>query len=279
MRASRERYVLGLRQAALASLVAWLLMVPAASAEEDTFRVSVLGDSVAAGFGIDVSRAKVARCAATIFGLGRPTGACDNHDAAWPARFGAGLSSGQTDGLPVVVDNQAIAGAQTGNFMPRKRLSGRVDHVIAQDPDVVLITLGANDILSSPRCATNGRCVTRRLRAKHTNANLTALFKRLDRGTGADIYITEYYYLDQDLSSAVEQLNDVIDRAARPFGTESVSVVNPPAFRGHGCRIRGSGSWMLPPTKDICLHPNAIGQQKLANAALATFSIQNPTNR
>jgi len=33
---------------------------------------------------------------------------------------------------------------------------------------------------------------------------------------------------------------------------------------------------MLPPTKDICLRPNAIG--KLANAALATFSVQNPSN-
>jgi hypothetical protein len=35
---------------------------------------------------------------------------------------------------------------------------------------------------------------------------------------------------------------------------------------------------MLPPTKDICLHPNAMGQLKLANAALATFSVQNPSN-
>lgn len=79
--------------------------------------------------------------------------------------------------------------------------------------------------------------------------------------------------MDQDLSSAVEQLNDVIDASARPFEAGTVSVVNPPVFRGHGCRIRKSGSWMLPPTKDICLHPNAIGQQKLANAALATFSL------
>lgn len=127
-------------------------MAPTASAHEEAFRISVLGDSVAAGFGIDVSRGKVARCAATIFGLGRPTGACDNHDAAWPARFGAGLSPGQTDGLPVVVDNQAIAGAQTGHLMPRKRLNGRIDQAIKQDPDIVLLTLGATTF-SAPLAA------------------------------------------------------------------------------------------------------------------------------
>ncbi|HYI38182.1 MAG TPA: SGNH/GDSL hydrolase family protein [Thermoleophilaceae bacterium] len=271
--------VLAVRAGVVCGL-ALLALAPAAAAQSGNgFHIGVIGDSVAAGFGLEAKTSKAARCAATIFVLERPTGACDSPGKAWPALFARGLTPTQTDGQPVVVDNQAIAGAQTGHLSPGKRLSRRVDRIVAGDPDVILITLGANDLLSDPRCASKKRCVKARLRAKHTERNLRALLRRLDRRTGAEIYITEYYFLDQDLGGAVDAVNSAINSAAAAFDRETVSVVSPPSFHGHGCLRKRKGTWMLPAKRDFCLHPNGAGQQQIANAALTTFAIQNPRGR
>jgi lysophospholipase L1-like esterase len=268
------------RLAAAAFIVLCVLALAApASAQTDTFLVDALGDSVASGFGLHHNLTQNGICAAHL-----PTADCDSPGSAWPAKFADQLTGTDTGDLPVTFSNLAMGGAMTGDLIPGGLLADRVDKVIAADPDVILVTLGANDVVLKETlgyrhfnigCLVRPGCAAKRMKAAHTEANLSTLFGELVADTGAEVIVTRYYHLDQDLTGVVGKINKVINAAAAPWLDEGVTVIDPPSFAGHGCVHHKHGKWMQHPLRDTCVHPNAKGAGKIAAAALDAYRALN----
>jgi acyl-CoA thioesterase-1 len=101
------------RIAALVALLLCLLAVPALHAQTAPIKLAVLGDSLAAGYGV------------------KP-------DQAIPARLQAALKAA---GRNVSVINHGVSGDTTAGGVER------LDWMLADKPDIVLVELGANDAL------------------------------------------------------------------------------------------------------------------------------------
>jgi lysophospholipase L1-like esterase len=266
---------------ALAGLLAVSAAGPAAAQDDDSFRVRGIGDSVASGFGQHQNAFQNGRCAISL-----PTTRCDNPRESWPAKFAAGLTATDRDGLPVDFKSYAVGGATSADFDAGGRLESRVDDLIADDPDVILITLGANDLLTStvlgkrvlePSCLLRRGCAAKRLEKRGTVKHLKALLGRLVLATGADVLISRYYYTDQDVRGSIGKVSDAVSQAARDFADEGVTVVDPPSFRGHSCLASPKRRWMLSALRDTCIHPNHRGLLAMAGAALTGWRRANAT--
>ncbi len=97
-------------------------------------RVVFLGDSLTAGLGLPV-------------------------DQAFPARAGAALAE---RGLPVQIVNAGVSGDTSAGGLRR------VDWILSQEPDILVLALGANDMLrglSPAECEANLRAIVTRARA------------------------------------------------------------------------------------------------------------------
>jgi acyl-CoA thioesterase-1 len=106
------------RASALALITLWLLLLPAlfgadAAQAGTVTRILAFGDSLTAGFGVAPAE-------------------------AFPVRLAARLAA---DGYEVEVDNAGVSGDTTSGGL------ARLDWVLAARPDVVLLELGANDML------------------------------------------------------------------------------------------------------------------------------------
>ena len=99
--------------AAVNSLLVVLLCVSAGHAQSTPSKIAVLGDSIAAGYGV------------------KP-------DEAFPVRLEAAL---KVQGRNVAVLNHGVSGDTTAGGVER------LDWMLADKPDIVLIELGANDAL------------------------------------------------------------------------------------------------------------------------------------
>jgi acyl-CoA thioesterase-1 len=103
---------------AVSSLIKWLLLATFAitvpsQAEARIFRLLVLGNSLAAGYGLAPQQ-------------------------SFPARLGEELKSA---GLAIQIIDDAVSGDTTSGGVTR------VDDAMAQHPDAILLELGANDAL------------------------------------------------------------------------------------------------------------------------------------
>ncbi len=101
------------RIAAFLALFLYLLAAPGLQAQTAPIKLAVLGDSLAAGYGV------------------KP-------DQAIPARLEAALKAA---GRNVTVINHGVSGDTTAGGVER------IDWMLADKPDVVLVELGANDAL------------------------------------------------------------------------------------------------------------------------------------
>jgi len=118
--------------AAVNSLLLVLLLGLSAHAQSGPVKIAVLGDSLAAGYGI------------------RP-------EQSFPARLEAGLKAA---GRNVTVLNQGVSGDTSAGGLDR------LDWMLADKPDIVLVELGGNDAL-------------RGLDPKITEKNLSAIVEKL----------------------------------------------------------------------------------------------------
>jgi acyl-CoA thioesterase I len=118
--------------AAVNSLLLVLLLGLSAHAQSGPVKIAVLGDSLAAGYGV------------------RP-------DQSFPVRLEAALKAA---GRNVTVLNQGVSGDTTAGGLDR------LDWMLADKPDVVLVELGANDAL-------------RGIDPKVTEKNLSAIVEKL----------------------------------------------------------------------------------------------------
>ena len=128
------------------SLLLVLLLVPLsgwepANAQSPPVKIAVLGDSLAAGYGV------------------KP-------DQAFPVRLEAALKA---KGRNVTILNQGVSGDTTAGGLDR------LDWMLADKPDIVLVELGGNDALRGGDLAT-------------TRANLDAMVSSA-QSTGAKVLI------------------------------------------------------------------------------------------
>jgi Lysophospholipase L1 and related esterases len=127
--------------AAVNSLLLVLLLGLTAHAQNAPVRIAVLGDSLAAGFGV------------------KP-------EQSFPARLEAALKA---QGRNVTVLNQGVSGDTTAGGLDR------LDWMLADKPDIVLVELGANDAL-------------RGIDPRVTEKNLSTIVEKL-KGAGVTVWL------------------------------------------------------------------------------------------
>ncbi len=250
--------------------------------------VRALGDSVAAGFGYYPNGAPVSL--GDIYGC-RPRepldGRCSAPDrVAFPAVFAA------LEGVPLRLPrfaNFAVAGATPDDWLPGGQLHDRLEEIVRADPNVTLLTLGANPTLRQivfgfagnfcVRFRTVADCVDRRLATNRVVPGLARVYEELLRtkpgGRRGKVVVVEYpdtrpltlvglsrqraAVLSSRLGGAIEAAA-AIARSALPSDANRLLVVNPGPFEGHHCSA--DQPWIL--YADACIHPNAIGHRVIA---------------
>jgi acyl-CoA thioesterase-1 len=190
------------------SLLVLLFCVSPAPARTDPIKLAVLGDSLAAGYGL------------------KP-------EQAFPALLQAALKA---EGRNVVVVNDGVSGDTSAGGLDR------LDWILGDKPDIVLIELGANDALRGVDPAT-------------TEHNLAAIIERL-RAAGVTVWLAGMMAprnLGPDYVAAFDglykRLADKYQVPLYPFVLDGVAQ-DPALNQADG------------------LHPNAKGAQVIAERLL-----------
>ncbi len=176
---------------------------------------------------------------------------------------------------------------------PQARLTRAVpkrseDDDFEGDPDIIGVTLGANEILGPCRRGWPIRVTVEQLRFDCPEETVEDALNDLDetadlvlnylrQNSLATIIVTLYYYPDESqakLVNTVDRINRILHRAAN--GLEDVHIVELPVyFKGHGCRVPAT-SLPKPLVRWIqrrdCLHPNEEGSRQIA-AAMALEAV------
>jgi lysophospholipase L1-like esterase len=222
-----------------------------------------------------------------------PTSLCDAPDKSWAAlAANQRLSDLKRRGFDVLdFENLAVSGSTPGNWLgkavpatgDKPDLSGQLAGIEAAHPDVVLMTLGANDVLS---CLSGQDAALQSLQTAYTpqwlantETQMTDVFKRLVASLpkNGKVVVVLYYRPPLDAFGAVATINARVLQAAQ-FDPRIVFVKAPDIAAGQACLPVMQG--MLG-AEDGCLHPNAAGHQLIANAVqpvlAGTATLRPPT--
>jgi lysophospholipase L1-like esterase len=256
----------GASRAAEISVPVALYVGPAGTAG---LKVRALGDSVTAGFGF-YSNGK-AMFASSLFDC-RPAAsgyndACSSNSLTTNSSSG-GLSFAPDYGLANNVSwaaqwanvhgitnyaNVAVSGSAPGDWAPGGSLYEVTQSVEADDPDYVVLTLGANPLLSNilfgldpMRCALESdlfgdftTCVEMAFANVNLEQNLSAIYQELLAKTDATILLMQYHlsipfialaYRSVQLERMGDLLNDTIASVAASLDSARLQVVTPPRF-------------------------------------------------
>lgn len=207
-----------------------------------------------------------------------PSGTDLSDGVGYPQRLGQQLAD--AGGRTVRLHNRARAGEQSAGV-----LTGQLADLRALQPELVTLTIGANDFLiPGIECAAAALDENPRTRCNGTpllNAvpmferNLRAIVQRLARETGAAIVVTTYFNpFPRDSSCApgladlsLRFLNSTIADVVAEVGERGTVVDLGPVFAGH--EGREPVGWFSPnPLKLACtdIHPNAAGHDAIARA-------------
>jgi uncharacterized delta-60 repeat protein len=250
-------------------------------------RLRAIGDSVTAAFGFYPGGTPMPLSDLVIcLPPKRPDNRCSSpQEVAYPAVYA------RRHGIKDFA-NFAVSGAT-----PRDWASGffsqDLTRVVASDPDITALTLGANPVLAT--VMTTGQlcvrliprtCVDGLLRKYAVASHLRYVYERLLDAPRNHVFVMEYPYTVPALLSGanvhlfLQKLNAVIEgtvrrlQASDPRAAARLRVVVPPAeFARHGCLAFGE-RWIL--RTDFCIHPNIQGQQALASALerpIASFGL------
>ena len=209
-----------------------------------------------------------------------PSGADVPDGIGYPKRLGQALADASD--RPIKLINRAVAGQRSSDV-----LASQIADVRTIQPELVTVTVGANDFLVPAReCAVatldknpDTDCSgTSLLRAIPTfERKLRAILNRLVTETGATIVVTTYFNPYPRGSScapattdlALRFLNTTISDVAAELGDRGVVVDLAPVFKGHEGR-EPTGWFSLNPSRIACtdIHPNADGHDAIARAIL-----------
>ena len=149
--------------------------------------------------------------------------------------------------------NYAVSGSEPVNWAPGGSLYATTQKIEAEDPDYILMTIGANPILAntlfglgSMECAlesdiTGGyrECVEESFEEVHLRAELKRLYTNLVEKTSATIYLMQYHlavpssallYSVTQIAEMGKLLNEAIAEVAQEVSPTRLQVVAPPHF-------------------------------------------------
>ncbi|HEX5982938.1 MAG TPA: SGNH/GDSL hydrolase family protein [Solirubrobacterales bacterium] len=242
---------------------------PVTVAAESGLVVRALGDSVTAGFGyyddgssMTIGRLLECRPAAKEFNdacssnsltrvskEGKVEYAADYglaNNVSWAAQWAS--SHGVTD-----FKNFAISGSEPKNWAPGGEFHSTTEQIESEDPDYILMTMGANPLLSemlfgvdNMGCAVEAdivggyrECVEAAFAEVHLQENLRSLYTDLVKNTQATIFLMQYHlsvpstalaYSATQIAMMGKLLNREIASVAAEVGSKQLQVVAPPHF-------------------------------------------------
>lgn len=150
-------------------------------------------------------------------------------------------------------ENLAVSGSEPANWAPGGSLHPTTARIESEDPDYVLLTLGANPLLSemlfgvdNMGCAIYSQifggyreCVEKAFAEVRLQANLKSLYTDLVKNTEATIYLMQYHlsvpstalaYSATQIAEMVKLLNHEIAAVAAEVNPQRLQVVTPPHF-------------------------------------------------
>lgn len=261
--------------------------------------IRALGDSVTAGFGYadrdgdEFGFTELPFCASR---AAHPR--CQDPDGvAYPARFAATVEDANFQSYATSGSTPADWLGEGKKAELNARLEASLAKVVAADPDVTVLTLGANPLLDSfltdvgrRLCAsTTSRekaraCIRKALAEEHAEVRLQRIYELLldTKPDGRRGLVVVFQYPESRPPSAigvnvavlVEELRAVISRAvalaiaADPGNRNRLVIAEPGPFLVHGCD--DEEPWIL--DVDTCIHPNAVGHERLAAVLAAVVA-------
>ncbi len=153
--------------------------------------------------------------------------------------------------------NYAVSGSEPVNWAPGGSLYGTTQKIESEDPDYILMTIGANPILANTlfgagpmECALESdifggysKCVEEAFESVHLRAELKSLYTDLVQKTHATIYLMQYHlsipssallYSVTQIAEMAKMMNEEIAAVAGEVnaatGTQRLQVVSPPHF-------------------------------------------------
>ena len=231
--------------------------------------VRAMGDSVTAGYGYysDGSQMSIfelpgckpvgeilddacsSNSTATKSGLKEITYAPDyglSNDVSWAAQWAN--EYGVTN-----YKNFAITGSEPVNWAPGGDDYATTKQIEAEDPDYILMTIGANPILANTlfglepmACAIEADilgdyrlCIEEAFESVHLRAELKRLYANLVENTHATIYLMQYHlsvpssalaYTATQIAEMAQLMNETIAEVAKEVSPTRLQVVTPPHF-------------------------------------------------
>lgn len=169
-----------------------------------------------------------------------------SNDVSWAAQWAN--EHGVTN-----YENLAVSGSEPTSWLPGGQLHSTLTGLEAEDPDYILMTVGANPLLSEMLfgidkmgCAISadifGRyreCIEEAFEGVQLHPNLKRLYEELVDDTEATIYLMQYplsvpsvalAYSATQIAETVELLNGEIAAVAAEVGSSRLRVVAPPHF-------------------------------------------------
>jgi lysophospholipase L1-like esterase len=150
-------------------------------------------------------------------------------------------------------ENLAISGSEPANWGPGGLFHEKTEEIEAEDPDYILMTIGANPLLSEMLfgldkmgCAIYSdvfggyrECIEEAFGEVHLHERLTKLYEDLVQHTSATIYLMQYHlavpssalaYSAVQIAEMGRLLNEEIAAAAAGVSPTRLRVVTPPHF-------------------------------------------------
>jgi lysophospholipase L1-like esterase len=247
----------------------WATLTPAGGPSTPGPAVRAMGDSVTAGFGfygngsamgvLELYECKPfgevlddacsSNSTATANGLKEVPYAPDyglSNNVSWAAQWAN--EYGATN-----YKNYAISGSEPTNWAPGGNLYPTTQKIEAEDPDYILMTIGANPILAntlfglgSNVCALESdifggysECVEEAFESVHLRTELKRLYTDLVEKTSATIYLMQYHlsipssalvYSVTQIAEMAKLMNETIAAVAGEVNPNRLKVVIPPHF-------------------------------------------------
>ncbi len=150
-------------------------------------------------------------------------------------------------------ENLAVSGSEPSDWLPDGQFFATTKRIEAEDPDYVLLTLGANPLLSNMLfgademgCAIYSdffggysECIEEAFEGVRLRANLKRVYSELVAKTSATIYLMQYHlsipstalaYSATQIAEMGKLLNREIASVAAEVGSPRLQVVAPPHF-------------------------------------------------
>lgn len=169
-----------------------------------------------------------------------------SNDVSWAAQWAN--EHGVTN-----YENLAVSGSEPKTWLPGGQLHSTLEQMEAEEPDYVLMTIGANPLLSEMLFGVDDmgcaiwsdlfghyrECVEEAFEGVQLRARLKQLYEELLADTDATIYLMQYHLSipSSALAYSVDQiaemgalLNEAIASVAAEVGSPRLPVVTPPHF-------------------------------------------------